>query len=79
MHPRVAPGNARRHPGHLSRSAATAPGGRDKVPIAPATGGAQFGDTYRDYQRRVPMLLPWRRAKAGDIAAAALRERRMGA
>ena len=20
---------------------------------------AMYGDTYRDYQRRVPMLLPW--------------------
>lgn len=25
---------------------------------------AHFGDTYRDYQRRVPMLLPWRGARA---------------
>ena len=24
---------------------------------------AQFGDTYRDYQRDVPMLLPWRSAR----------------
>jgi protein-S-isoprenylcysteine O-methyltransferase Ste14 len=25
---------------------------------------ALYGDTYRDYQRRVPMLLPWRRSRA---------------
>lgn len=25
---------------------------------------AQFGDTYRDYQRRVPMLLPWPKRQA---------------
>ena len=25
---------------------------------------AQYGDTYRDYQRRVPMLLPWRKRHA---------------
>lgn len=24
---------------------------------------AQYGDTYRDYQRRVPMLLPWTRRR----------------
>ncbi|GAB2622805.1 methanethiol S-methyltransferase [Novilysobacter erysipheiresistens] len=29
---------------------------------------AEFGDTYRDYQRRVPMLLPWRRGPAGSTA-----------
>ena len=25
---------------------------------------ALYGDTYRDYQRRVPMLLPWRKRRA---------------
>ena len=25
---------------------------------------AHYGDTYREYQRRVPMLLPWRRPRA---------------
>jgi protein-S-isoprenylcysteine O-methyltransferase Ste14 len=28
---------------------------------------AQFGDTYRDYQRQVPMLLPWRGRHARDV------------
>lgn len=27
---------------------------------------AQFGDTYRDYQHRVPMLLPWGKRKNPD-------------
>ncbi len=39
---------------------------------------AQFGDTYRDYQRRVPMLLPWRRAKAGDARTPPLPVRGFG-
>jgi protein-S-isoprenylcysteine O-methyltransferase Ste14 len=30
---------------------------------------AHFGDTYRDYQRRVPMLLPWRRPREAKAAA----------
>jgi protein-S-isoprenylcysteine O-methyltransferase Ste14 len=29
---------------------------------------AQFGDTYRDYQRDVPMLLPWRSARGRSPA-----------
>ena len=29
---------------------------------------AEFGDTYRDYQHRVPMLLPWRGRPAGPSA-----------
>ena len=32
---------------------------------------AVFGDTYRDYQHRVPMLLPWRGRPAGPSADAA--------
>jgi protein-S-isoprenylcysteine O-methyltransferase Ste14 len=30
---------------------------------------ALYGDTYRDYQRRVPMLLPWPKRKRGDAPA----------
>ncbi len=30
---------------------------------------AQFGDTYRDYQRRVPLLLPWPRRRAAARTA----------
>jgi protein-S-isoprenylcysteine O-methyltransferase Ste14 len=31
---------------------------------------AQYGDTYRDYQRDVPMLLPWRSARGqGNTSA----------
>lgn len=32
---------------------------------------AYYGDTYRAYQRRVPMLLPWPRARRGGMAAPA--------
>jgi protein-S-isoprenylcysteine O-methyltransferase Ste14 len=35
---------------------------------------ALYGDTYRDYQRRVPMLLPWsRRARAAAASPATAR------
>lgn len=35
---------------------------------------AQYGDTYRAYQRDVPMLVPWRAARAqrGEVAACPL-------
>lgn len=33
---------------------------------------AQYGDTYRDYQRRVPMLLPWSKRRAATRDAASL-------
>ena len=32
---------------------------------------ALYGDTYRDYQRRVPMLLPWPKRRRAAIAAPA--------
>lgn len=32
---------------------------------------AEFGDAYRDYQRRVPMLVPWRRPPADGPARTA--------
>ena len=38
---------------------------------------AQFSETYRDYQRRVPMLLPWRRPKV-EGATPTLAARRAG-
>ena len=34
---------------------------------------ALYGDTYREYQRRVPMLLPWSKRKAGSSTPAASR------
>jgi len=41
---------------------------------------ALYGDTYRDYQRRVPMLLPWPKrrrtaSEAGSVAQVQLRQR----
>lgn len=32
---------------------------------------AQYGDTYRDYQRRVPMLLPWPKRRNAGIESPA--------
>lgn len=32
---------------------------------------ALYGDTYREYQRQVPMLLPWLKRKAGSSTSAA--------
>ena len=37
---------------------------------------AQFGDTYRDYQRRVPMLLPWPKRAHPKAAARASQAQR---
>ena len=34
---------------------------------------ALYGETYREYQRRVPMLLPWSKRKAGSRTPAASR------
>ena len=36
---------------------------------------AIYGETYRDYQRRVPMLLPWPKRRRANVVprAAALR------
>lgn len=43
---------------------------------------AQFGDTYREYQRSVPMLLPWRRPRhraQGTLDRAAVKPRQASA